>query len=1676
MSTIDNRVVQMQFDNKQFEANIKTSTQSLDNLKKGLNLDESAKSLTNLEKVAKTFTLQGISEGVNNISEKFTALGIVGVTALANITNSAVNAGKSLLSALTIDPIKTGFQEYETKMNAIQTILTNTASKGTKMADVTAALNELNTYADLTIYNFAEMARNIGTFTAAGVDLKTSVASIKGIANLAAGSGSSALQASTAMYQLSQAIAAGSVKLQDWNSVVNAGMGGELFQKALEKTAKSMGHGRNMAVSFRDSLQDGWITTKVLTKTLEQFANDKSLIQAATQVKTLTQLLDTMKESVQSGWAQTWETIVGNRDEAAVLFTNLNNAFGAIAGSSANARNNMLDFWKANGGRDAVIKGITNIFTSLGKVLGAVQKAWREVFPPETGMNLVKISKGFEALTEKLKIGDGIANNIKVTFKGLFSILDIALLPIKLVAGGIGLIINALTGRSFGLVEGLTSATATVGNFLTYLDDLIKKNDIIGKAMTEISKGIAIASKYISIAVTDMTLAFNQASMFIGPKLTDIKNNIITWATALRDSMKPMTVFAEGLGGTKQVFSEATNQTDNLKLAFDKLSEGLSRTKDFFVSVKNGIVVAAKAIWSVLGPVLDSIKKKFDSLSMNDVGSILTGAGLLFIGKELAKGIKTVTGMLGTVKDIMESFKGILDEVGNSLKAFQLKVKADALMKVAIALGILAAALIAMSFIDIAKLGKSLGVLTVLMVELVGALTFMNKKIKTVQKVTGQLIALGVAMLLLAESVRILSSIKPAQLINGVGALSTLLMAVAAFIKLTAGGDLKASASGLIGFSIGITILAGALAILGKLKPQTLIQGTVAIAALMTTIAAFINLTKGGDLAASSGGIVGFAIGLTILAGALTILGKLKYEQLMQGTVAIAGLMAMIGVFINVTKGGDLAASAGGLIGFSIGILIMSKALSTLGKLDTTKLIQGGVAIAALMTLIANFIMVTNGGDLAKSAAGLIGFAIGIMIITKALDILGKLDTGKVVQGTVAISALMTVIANFINVTRGGDLAASAGGLIGFSVGITILAAAVTLISKIDSGKAAQGVIVIMALISTIALFTNLTKGGDLANSAKGIIGFSTGIMILAGVIAILSALDTKKLIVASTALAVLLTTISVFVHTSKGGDLQKTSAGLIGFSIGVGILAAALVALAQIETPRLLAAGLAISALIISIGGFVKLSQGGNLIVSAAGLVLFAGGIMVLVQVLKELGSMDIKTLAVGIGSLAGIMVILGLTAFALAPLSPVILTLAGAIALFGIACLAVGTGMMLFAQGLNALAASGSSGMDALTGVVTGLINLIPLALSSLALGLINFIKTIGDNAPVVADAFMKILNSIIDTIVIMAPKIITSLGILVNSFINFLVEEIPFMVDAGMKLILGILTGISNNIEKVTTAGINVILGFINGVSSKLPAIIDTAFKVIISFINGLADAIRNNHNAIYNAVGNLISAIVGAIGDGVWKLQDAGVNLVLGFIKGIKSQIQNAADWAGSLANSVIASAKKVLGIHSPSKEFESIGVYSILGLVNALRNKAGLAADAAKNVGNMALNSLSNAISGMSDVLSGNIDMNPTIRPVLDLSDIQNGSKQINGLMSNLDGYSMNGTINAANMAATGFRNNQAPSNGTSGDTINNNGGETKNIFYITGNNPDEIADAVSRKLQKQVDRRDAVWA
>jgi len=522
MPSVDNRVVEMTFDNSAFETKIASTLTSLDKLQRSLDMANATRGFDEISRASKNFSLGGMGTAIDGISTKFLAMSTIAITALANITNKAVDAGLRIVKSLSIAPVLDGFREYETNMNSIQTILANTKSDGSTLQDVNAALDKLNEYSDQTIYNFSEMARNIGTFTAAGVDLDQSVNAIKGIANLAAISGSNSQQASTAMYQLSQALAAGRVNLMDWNSVVNAGMGGEVFKKALFETGKAMKTITDVPLTasfeeweekggtFREQMQKGWLTADVLSTTLEAFSGDLDVAglkmlgfseeaaqemvslgelgqAAATEVKTFTQLMSTIKESVASGWSQSFRILIGDFEQAKELFSTLSGVIGSFVNNSSDARNDLLQSWADMGGRQDLIQGLANAFGALGDILKPVIQAFRDIFPAPTALRLVELTHNFLEFTERMQISYDTAAKLGHIFRGVFGVLEIGWTIVKEAAGAFKDLLSALTE---GTGTSVLDFFVDLGFYLTELNDKLVENGGIAQFFDKVTDAI----------------------------------------------------------------------------------------------------------------------------------------------------------------------------------------------------------------------------------------------------------------------------------------------------------------------------------------------------------------------------------------------------------------------------------------------------------------------------------------------------------------------------------------------------------------------------------------------------------------------------------------------------------------------------------------------------------------------------------------------------------------------------------------------------------------------------------------------------------------------------------------------------------------------------------------------------------------------------------------------------------------------------------------------------------------------------------------------------------------------------------------------------------------------------------------------------------------------------------
>lgn len=659
MSSIETRVLNMKFNNQQFEAGCKKTLETLDSLNKALNFSGAAKGLATLGTQMAKISFDGMATGIAAIEKRFSAMGIAGMTVIQDLVRSAESAGKRIVSALTIDPVKTGFEEYTTQINAVQTILANTQSKGTTIDQVNDALDELNHYADKTIYNFTEMTRNIGTFTAAGIDLKTSVTAIQGIANLAAVSGSTSQQASTAMYQLSQALAAGTVKLQDWNSVVNAGMGGQVFQDTLKETAREHGIAVDDMIakqgSFRESLSEGWLTAEVLTDTLAKFTDEttelgRTATDAATKVKTFSQLWDTMKEAVQSGWTETWEIIVGDFEEAKATLTDVNNFFDNIIQHYNDARNTQLQFWKDNGGRDKLINAIKIAVDNLGKALVPVKQAIQDFIPKVTGQTLLNFTDKLVDFAKGLQITDKQAEAVYKTLKMMFNVFG---------TGGtiVGFLAQYLLEFSKGALPGVIDAVVRVADAVNGFFDETSRS----------AQAIDILQKPLNVLASTFKAVTSRVDLltFAGTNLKNIFN-------ALKSILQPISIlfneaFPEGVAViVGDLASGITWLTQQLKLG-ERGTQAYLGVLDLLSSAIDKVIIISSEARKSLSPFFELLEEAGENVAyliQNIVSRLMNfGSTTESIGTSVA----IVNNVIKAAQSTLRGLINIIDIASNAL-------------------------------------------------------------------------------------------------------------------------------------------------------------------------------------------------------------------------------------------------------------------------------------------------------------------------------------------------------------------------------------------------------------------------------------------------------------------------------------------------------------------------------------------------------------------------------------------------------------------------------------------------------------------------------------------------------------------------------------------------------------------------------------------------------------------------------------------------------------------------------------------------------------------------------------------------------------------------------------------------------------------------------------------------
>ena len=1453
--TIDSKVVEMRFDNKDFEANTRTTMSTLDKLKEKLHFPGASKGLEEIGETAKKIDFSGMSNGIQAVQMKFSALQVVGITALQNITNAAISAGKQLTDAITIDPVKDGFAEYETQMNAVQTILANTQKEGTNVDQVNKALDELNTYADKTIYNFTEMTRNIGTFTAAGVKLDASVSAIKGIANLAAVSGSTSQQASTAMYQLSQALAAGKVQLMDWNSVVNAGMGGQVFQDALIRTSEHLQTGAKAAIeaegSFRESLQKDWLTTEVLTQTLDQFATaadtqeeyeaavkkfvDQGYTQeqakemadmaktagaAATKVKTFTQLINTLKEALGSGWTKTWQLIIGDFDEAKTVWTKVSDVLGGFINKASDARNAIVE------------AAMGNPYSDLAK-------------------NIQKVT---DATSDYKEIVDSVIRGNYGNGQPRFD---------KLAAEGydwarVQNLVNERLGCSFRYTEELTTSQEdlnkeqekTIESILKMSDAELKKNGLTKedvKALKELQK----QSEKTGIPITDLINNIDQPS---GKEL--LHGSVANMGNAL------INLFAEIHNAWQKVFDPVSAMTlyniianmHRITSKFLKFTE--DRSKEITRTLA-GVFAALDILRQCLGGSLKfAIKAVNAVLSAFDMDILDATAKIGDLLVKFDKWLKKTDPFTKGFEEIGKVIKSVVDD----LTKFENKIK---------------------------------------------KLPNIQNFLKTIEKIKSPKVDFSGVINGFSE----LSNTTTNSSFSNIRKLFSAL-----WKYITEVGLNIIDTIGKIGISIAQAFGKGDVF---EVINSGLIAGILVFVKKLTK-----NITKVTD---DAGGILN---NVTEILDGVKDCFVAYQEQLRAGTLLkIASAIGILTASVFTLSTIDSDALQRALFGMAVLLIELGVTLAAFGKMSND--FKGSFKANLLMKSLA----------------------VSILIMAAAVKVLSTISWDGMMKGLIAIGGLLLELSLFLSLTDFKKKSfSSSAGMVLIASALLILSNVVKKFENINWDTIGRSLISIGALLLEISIFANLAgKAKHVISTGLSLILVASSLKILASVVDDFSGMNWDEIKRGLTAMGAALLEITIALKLLPKTSLFRTT-GLIVAAAALKIVANDMNDFASMNWPSIkkaaIAMGIALGEIVIALN-LMKGTLGG-----AAALIVASAALAILASTMSKLGKLSSDEIAKGLIAMAAAFFIVGVAGALLQPLIPTILALAAAFVLFGVAALSIGAGLTLVGVGLTTisigLSALGGSLTTAAVSIVAGLsviilgvAGLIPAVAEKIAEGFVAFATVIGDCAPQIIDAVLKLFDEVLKSANTYLPTIIDSVLTLLIAVINGVANHIPEIMLAITNLVGKIVEGVTDVVKGLNpdeilkaTEAIGILLASIFGfagvskVSSQAMAgivqfgIILAELSAVIAAAGGIAQIpgaswlIEEGGNfleKIGTAIGQFVGGIAGGVAKGVSSsLPAIGKNLS-DFMTNAQPFIDGAKKIDSSVTTGITSLCKAILAL-------------------------------------------------------------------------------------------------------------------------------------------------------------------
>lgn len=1214
MSTlVDEKIVSMKFDSAQFERGVQSAIQSTNNLKKNLNFDDTAESMSELSRAAGKVNMNPLLDSIKSVGDSFNAAGIVAFSVINRMTNAAIDAGVKITKALTITPMTTGLNEYELKMGSIQTIMASTKKP---LAEVNEKLDELNEYSDRTIYSFADMTQNIGKFTNAGVDLGVAVNAMRGLMNEAALSGANAAEASRAMYNLAQSISMGYVQLIDWKSIENANMATLDFKRNLAEMADELGIAKKIgddmyAVGdktytiqqlFKDGLKEQWLTTDVLTKTLSKYQDEstdlgKRAYAAAQDLKTFTQMVDTLKEAMQSGWAQSWQLIFGDFEEAKRLWTTVGNALNGLIGQIDSFRNKALEVANALGMRENLLQSFMNIMTAFGQVLYSIKEAADAAFGGDTFKGakssmsffagiLLRISEVIRDITEKLVMNKDAQQDIITILTAVFSVIRV----LWDTTNDLYSVVAELLGVTMPMGKFLRKLVVILAKLVIVITAIISKTKIISGSLKLIAATIGLVAAGIGFLVMEViNLLDNLPSVeqiFIGITngIGDLHRTLSTSSNPIIQLLEKVFIFPFYM--MMKVWQLGFYDIGQLpKLLINYFKDSFRILKTTIHSWFNGdsfeMFAPIKNVFLSLAEFIGRFNWK-QALKVGGFMYMLTFVTTMVIN--ITKLIDVFYSFGSTIRMLGKALSDVMKSMANFVNAQAFDMFVDSMKKVAI--------------VVMAMAGLSL------VFGLLKEDSF-NRAMVALERLA---LVVGTATAVLMSIYYIMTTIKTIGTAASVDSFSDAIAVIGKSFATGLSKSMKILANGLafehilFGIAAAMVAIATAFGIitdaLMKCDPTKINTADVVFVLIGTLAAASSAMALASKLGnpavmdAITINLIAMASSVMIIAKAFELFGQIDLDAI---TLGLTSLSAVAGITtIMAIAASKFPTDYKSLLGASVLLVSFGGALIVL--CESIKFVHNVLATAGLGRFIA---------DLFALNAMMLSFSLAIMLVSFTVRGFSKTvyDSGN-------------IIANAADVLSSLGMAAV---ILSMAAAIRVLVDAVQSIGMTDVEIIQNGLYYMTIILSEFALFIFVVSK-TVASSVKSAGGYFLGIALIIPAIAFaikrIQDIDWQKAVVDILAMSAAIIAMGASIRLASGIDGKKNMKAFAGMSLSIAAISLSLIAFTYVDGDKLWKGAVAFSASVASVGlmfeGLSKIRSDKKTLIAVGSIALILGAILV--------------------------------------------------------------------------------------------------------------------------------------------------------------------------------------------------------------------------------------------------------------------------------------------------------------------------------------------------------------------------------------------------------------------------------------------------------------------------------